>query len=81
MKEVCGAASPDGELVVVKHQVDGTQLLILFIHIYVYLLSYFHQFIFFLVSLLQCMQHTFCTSFLVYSIEIKIFYLLLLWFE
>ena len=61
MKEVCGAASPMMENWLVKHQVDGTQLLI-----HVAILS--SQLNLFLASLLQCMQQHFCKSFLVYSI-------------
>ena len=55
----------------VKHQVYGTQL---FIHIAI-LLS---QLNLFLASLLQCMQQHFCKSFLVYSIEIIILFIVAL---
>ena len=43
MKEVCVALSHKmDELILRKHQVDGTQLLI-YIYIHVYFLPYFHQ--------------------------------------
>ena len=43
MKEVYGAHSHKmDELILRKHQVDGTQLLI-YIYIHVYILPYFHQ--------------------------------------
>ena len=43
MKEVCGAISHKmDELIVIKHQVDGTQLLI---YIYTYMYIFCHTFI------------------------------------
>ena len=65
-KEVCGATSHVmDKLIVVKHQVDRTQLLIV-IYTYMYL-PYFHHnkmVTRLLTSLLQCIGQNFCMYFI-----------------
>ena len=73
MKEVCGAQSRRDKLIIIKHQVDRTQLLI-----YFYILPYLDhsRMITLLVLLLQCIRPKNCTEmysnsrFLVYFIYI-----------